>query len=146
MRTLLSLLLIPFFVLGQVLPHSHAGTGVNEPDDHAVRPHVHLSIGHSHHHHDGSDHHHADVVSEALVAVACLSPRVDHNSDAIYLVPSTSTVGRVSTALSICVASFPAINDCWGYQPVVALTRRFGVAYQRYDGLPIYLLVASLRL
>lgn len=56
------------------VPHSHAGTSVDEPDGHGARPHVHLyHADHHDHHHDGdeSKSSHDEHSSE-------------HDSDAVY--------------------------------------------------------------
>lgn len=72
MNQAVSTVLIPLLLVSQCLfsvPHSHAGTSVNEPDGHAVRAHVHWNWG---------DH---DADSDS-------SPTPDddheHDSDAVY--------------------------------------------------------------
>ncbi|QDS99260.1 hypothetical protein HG15A2_25820 [Adhaeretor mobilis] len=72
MNQTVSTILIPFLLVSQSLfsvPHSHAGTSVNEPDGHAAKAHVHWSWGN----------HDADGES---------SPASDdeheHDSDAVY--------------------------------------------------------------
>ncbi len=62
MRCAISLILIPMCLFGQGLPHSHGGSDISEPADHAVRPHVHLYASRPHHDHENGvehDHHHA---------------------------------------------------------------------------------------
>ncbi|GAA4463630.1 hypothetical protein [Novipirellula rosea] len=144
-----SLLLIPFFVLGQALPHSHAGTGVAEPEGHAVRPHLHL---HSHdHHHDGEshDHDHADrhAGEDDLAADAeGILPASDHDSDALYLTASGQSLTRHSQSFEIDVY---AANLDASTLPVVVDTRcryHASVPPDPLATLPIYLLTASLRL
>jgi hypothetical protein len=149
---LLSLLLIPMFVLGQMMPHSHAGSGMVEPDDHASRPHVHLSVDHSHHHGDDHDHadgeHNDDAVNNEADShgnTGYSLPR-EHDADAIYLGHSIALVARSA-------APHPVdFSDCgWAeeYQrdPRASLPEILrSTAPERYGGLPIYLLVASLRL
>ena len=90
---LLSLILIPLFVLGPALPHSHAGSE-SAPANHGLRPHVHLH-GHDHHNH-GDEHHHAhdDEPSEN----DSLSTSAEHDSDAVYFAVSDQFPSR-STAL-----------------------------------------------
>jgi hypothetical protein len=142
MNGLLSLLLIPFFVLGQTLPHSHAGTDVAESSGHALRPHVHLH-GHEHSH---DDHHkHADE-SDTTSPWDLLSPTAEHDSDAVYLAASGQLVTRVCGAFGL---DFDSTD--WGAVslPIVVDTRsRTGTSDppDRYATLPIYLLTASLRL
>jgi hypothetical protein len=104
MRRVIALLLIPMCLIGQGMPHSHAGTGVCEPDGHAARPHVHLHCGHDHqeaveaHGHDHADaadhdHHQATMASERTQAPV-FAPVADHDSDAFYLGNVVPSVGR----------------------------------------------------
>ncbi len=151
MRGILSLLLILLIVLGQGLSHSHAGTGVAEPTDHAARPHIHLSVGHSHHHHhDGNDHHDHDDVSEledvTTVALGWVSDVVDHDGDAIYLAQSASTLSRVSKSLSTGAASISATLTRWTLPPNPSAVPHHRHVVHESDGRHIYLLVESLRL
>ena len=107
LRRVLSTVLI-FPLLGSQLPampHSHAGTGISEPNDHAARPHVHLH-GHGHHHHgDGhSHHHHAPVANSKPVKVkrtpiTAVNAVGEHGDDAVYL-PEGSTYSPTSKSLS----------------------------------------------
>ncbi|MEO8268482.1 MAG: hypothetical protein ABI557_02105 [Aureliella sp.] len=151
MNRLLSLLLIPFFVLGQALPHSHAGTGVHQPADHAARPHVHLSGGHSHNH-DCDDHSHSHVDQVALAnpvesaQAAVSSTPVEHDSDAIYLAQSNSFPGRVSAIGQLSFASVGTFVELLSDRPVLSGVCCSKQSSDRSAGLPIYLLVASLRL
>jgi len=142
MNGLLSLLLIPFFVLGQALPHSHAGTGVAESSGHALRPHLHL---HSHEHSHGDHHEHADE-SDATSPSDLLSPAAEHDSDAVYLAASGQLLTRVSGSFGIDVhtTDWVAVS-----LPIVVDTRsrmRTSDPPDRYATLPIFLLTASLRL
>tara|TARA_R110002074_G_scaffold214998_3_gene384909 strand:- start:2122 stop:2745 length:624 start_codon:yes stop_codon:yes gene_type:complete len=112
MNRFLLLLLIPFLVLGQCLPHSHAGSGAVDSDGHALRPHVHLH-GHAHndvHVHD--DHHeHADE-GESTSPSDSLAPAAEHDSDAVYSAASGQLLTRTSGAIGLevqltdCVAFF----------------------------------------
>ncbi|MGB7324810.1 MAG: hypothetical protein WBD31_08050 [Rubripirellula sp.] len=149
MNRFVSLLLIPMFMLGHALPHSHAGTAVVEPDGHSLRPHIHVSGGH-HHDHDDHDHghHHAGDPSqtecpEDAGTNSLLAP-TDHDSDAIYLVDSDWTMSRTVAAPRV-----DLVTGAWS-MPAPSVTRaqlRVGDdPPDRYAGLPIYLLTASLRL
>lgn len=72
MNQTISTILIPLLLVSQSLfsvPHSHAGTSVNEPEGHAAKAHVHWSW----------EHHDAD--SESSPAS---DDEHDHDSDAIY--------------------------------------------------------------
>ncbi|EMI17602.1 putative secreted protein [Rhodopirellula maiorica SM1] len=141
-----SLLLIPFFVLGQALPHSHAGTGVAEPEGHSLRPHVHL---HSHDHHHGDEtHHHDHHAAEDDLATDAqgLLPAPDHDSDAFYLAASGQSLTRhtQSIEVDVHVADWDAF-----LLPFAVDTRchyRISVPPDPHATLPIYLLTASLRL
>ena len=151
MRRFVSMLLIPTFALGQALPHSHAGTGVIEPDDHALRPHIHLGLDfhdedaceecHHHHAHDvcGSDE--SDVEK-----VAHLSTPIDHDSDAIYFAESDWAASRTVTSPQVdLLASYwtsagpSVVFDAGVRLPTID-------APDPHTGLPVYLLTASLRL
>ena len=151
MRPLISLLLIPFFVLGQSLPHSHAGTGVVHSSDHDARPHVHFSGGHSHdnrHVEASHNHDHESVHSESVgvsgIGVSC--PPFDHDSDAIYLPSSTSFASRVVVSDPMDWVSDDARIYCWSEFEVEPKPGGRIAVSQRNAGIPIYLLVASLRI
>ncbi|EGF24907.1 hypothetical protein RBWH47_01611 [Rhodopirellula baltica WH47] len=99
-------------MLGQCLPHSHAGSGAVDSDGHALRPHEHLH-GHAHndvHVHD--DHHeHADE-GESTSPSDSLAPAAEHDSDAVYSAASGQLLTRTSGAIGLevqltdCVAFF----------------------------------------
>lgn len=147
MNRFVSLLLIPLFVLGQVLPHSHAGSGVVEPDDHSARPHVHLS--HSHHEHgDGHEHgHEHDTVVSSLDGFTATPHSANHDHDAVYFAASTVFASRAvvatqfewSTMLDLPLPSTLAIGE-------LRSCSRISDPPDRCSPIPIYLLVASLRL
>lgn len=172
MNRLTSLLLIPFFVLGQAVPHTHAGTGVTEPNGHDLRPHVHLN-GHTHDHHHphghahphgqahshghahshDDDHNHAALHEQASTGEQAgpnsrLIPPTNHDSDAIYFAASGDCLTRV-------LASFSGVVDA-ADSVIMALSWPIAVEARlracpcgppdRYATLPIYLLTASFRL
>lgn len=142
MYRLVSLLLIPFFVLGQSLPHSHAGTGVSGPSDHALRPHVHV---HGHDDDHDNQHRHADEVETTSQNCQSLST-ADHDSDAVYFAASSQSVTRSAGALPVDV-----FMTTWivGFVPLPVDTRsryRTEDPPDRHTTLAIYLLTASLRL
>lgn len=142
MNRFLSLLLIPFFVLGQCLPHSHAGSGVAEPDGHALRSHVHL---HVHDHAHDSDHEHLDE-TESTSPSDSLSPAAEHDSDAVYLVSSGQSLARTSGSIGIEVDSTDWVAFSVPLTVDVETRWRTSDPPDRYRTLPIYLLTASLRL
>ena len=123
MNRIVSFLLIPFFLLGQYLPHSHAWNGVAEAKEHASRPHVHLH-GHSHAH-DHCDH--------------------DHDSDAVYLGPIRQTPRTCpSIAVDVLLGSWISFPR----RVIVDEQFRYYIADPPESGarLPIYLLKSSLLL
>jgi hypothetical protein len=88
---------------GPAWPHSHAGSGVGEPADHASRPHVHLgghhadhaTLAHGHTHADATTHEHDhDPVSRDETPGPSFAPTADHDADAYYLSSSVPSVGR----------------------------------------------------
>ncbi|WP_231603104.1 hypothetical protein [Neorhodopirellula pilleata] len=172
LNRLLSILLIPLFVLGQALPHSHAGSGMVEPEDHANLPHLHLSSGHSHGHHHGDGHRHghddghgdhghahpsdtptgqspqagqSPKAGESPQATFMSTP-VDHDSDAVYVAQSNNTLGRASHVLQASFASVGVFVEFPADRHDRQWLHRSNQMPDRSTGLPIYLLVASLRL
>ncbi len=148
MNRIVSLLLIPFFVLGQALPHSHAGSGITEPDGHAERPHVHVSK-HDHDHGNGNGaHSHSEHQSEEGNAIDSdvVTSANEHDSDAVYLIASSDlmTLPTHSTAVDGLVANWQVAAI-----PLAAKSEcqfHSGAPPNRYATLPIFLLTASLRL
>lgn len=148
MSRLVSLLLIFSLLLVQSLPHSHAGSGVDQPDDHALRPHIHLSLhGHSHGEHQGHGHSHHDHLNEhAPAGATCLYGVHDHDDDVIYLAGSTFSRHRLSangvpthfTSLHGNTPERFCLRQASGSEAITPPIRQ--------RPLPIYLLVASLRL
>jgi hypothetical protein len=125
---------------------------VDEPDGHAVRPHVHFialdSHGDHHHHHDGDKHHHdvdgEDHGDDAAEALSSLPG--DHDSDAIYLGQSTSTISRSSTLAKLNLSyDTPSLSGLADRQEMRASPCELA-SQDRSVGLPVYLLVRSLRL
>jgi len=149
MRPLLSLLLIATFMLGHVVPHSHAASGGAEPGDHAHRPHIHLSHGHDHdhgHHHGQADRQSAGEKSPGD-ALTELSLACDHDGDAIYFADSDWTVARSAIANNLDSSSLPFFSLVGNIPQRERLYRRDSVLPEhRRPKLPIYLLTASLRL
>lgn len=147
-----SLILIPMFLLGHGLPHSHTGSSVVEPNGHSLRPHVHVFSGH-HHSHDDEEHgdeEHSDSRLDAKLAAtgasAYLTVPSDHDSDAIYCSTAGWTVSR-----SIAKTQLDCPTPVWtlpslSIVPVLRTGYRFQSLLDRYAKQPIYLLIASLRL
>jgi hypothetical protein len=86
MRPLACLLLISSLLAqGAALPHSHAGTGMDEPVGHDLRPHFHLSGGpHAHHDHAAAPQR-LPVLQTQGVAYCYGLPSCDHDHDAVYV-------------------------------------------------------------
>jgi hypothetical protein len=148
MARLVSLLLVPFFVLGQALPHSHAGTGMFEPDGHSIRAHIHVAGGH-HHDHDGDEHHHvdqSDATGSRTARSTAFSAATDHDSDAFYLAETNWTASRTVATPQIDSAVLVWTSFVPSVERAAHEGSRFGNPPDRYAGLPIYLLTASLRL
>jgi len=153
MKRLVSLLLIPMFMLGQPLPHSHAGAGVDQPDDHAARPHVHLAQQDHHHGHshaepemEADDHRDDSGVSDADEGIAAIFGLNGHDDNAFYLANLTLSHHRLSFGGEqnhFAVVQYN-VPEYFGCRPMSG--PQFLVPSQRYSSLPIYLLMASLRL
>ena len=142
MNRIVSFLLIPFFLLGQ-LPHSHAWSGVAEAKEHASRPHVHLH-GHSHAH-DRSDHDHASSEGNTKSRVVKFLSPPDHDSDAVYLGPSRQIPPPCpSIAVDVLLGSWISFPR----RVIVGEQFRYYIADppESCARLPIYLLKSSLLL
>ena len=149
-----SLLLIPIFVLGSAVPHSHAGSSAPIPSDHSARPHIH--VGSHHHGHHGHTHSHEhDEPSDPLVATAgpddaagsCADRPLGHDADAIYLLdtgdytpPSTPMERESGEPL---LTFLPHLSDS---SPPALQRPAHGHSFLPHYGLPIFLLDAALRL
>lgn len=99
MRYLLPMILIGIqLAQGMAVPHSHAGTGVAEPAEHAQRPHFHLCLPSHHEHPHGHCHPHRGIGEEPLTLPADPEvPPADHDSDAVYF-SDALPVGRVMSS------------------------------------------------
>ncbi|TWT78960.1 hypothetical protein CA13_03570 [Planctomycetes bacterium CA13] len=152
MNRFVSLLLLPMFMLGQTLPHSHAGSNVREPDDHSLRPHVHIT--HSHHdHHGGHEHGHQHDAEEFSVGgFGDLSPFANHDDDAVYFATSAVSTNRVLVASQSDWLRMLALSPPSALSPSIVTVSdlcccsRISDPPDRYSALPVYLLTASLRL
>ena len=92
MQRIVSLILMTLLLVGQTFcaAHTHAGSGVAEPDGHTERPHIH--VGQHRHHHHGHDHEGEKPDRQSpRIPPEDLPPEdlpVDHDSDAIYGSPN----------------------------------------------------------
>ncbi len=147
MYRFISLLLIPFVVLGQGLPHSHTGIGVSKPNGHSLRPHVHLhSLDYAHAHAEHADsNQQASSKDKKSIHGDFVSPVADHDSDAIYLLATTELIRTCpSIVIDFLVADWAAYPS-----PAVVLEQcryRTGDPPDKHAGLPFYLLESSLLL
>ena len=158
MKRLVTLLVIPMMLLGHVLPHTHAGTRVDRPDDHSARPHIHLAMhGHGHTHGEtaahGLDEHGLDKNDvDQQVADRPSDGHLDlftvnqHDEDAVYLGGSTTSHHRLngSGVQSDSTSAHFVVPEAFGC--LATLGRQYTWSPQLYYSLPIYLLTASLRL
>lgn len=101
---LLCLLLVSLMLANQglCLAHSHHGTGVAVPKDHASRPHFHVGDHDHHDHHDSthgqdqqSDHSHGNqsdrdcpLDEQDTALPKAMAPIGEHDSDAVYCTSS----------------------------------------------------------
>jgi len=145
MNRFVTILLIPFLLVGNALAHSH-GMAAHQSTNHG-RAHIHVASApqHGHHSHDCDDHHHGHDHASDEHESAPITP-VEHDSDAIYLASADDAytpTDRVSLELGsscffdapLCIVDDsrpPAVLSC----PCTASTPE----------LPLYLLHAALRL
>lgn len=112
-----SLLACPSFAAG----HSHRGSGMDEPVDHAVRPHIHVCGGHAHHHPHGHLSHGprpATGNGEVHSIAAELSGGIvriigEHDAIAIYFSAVTAVVRRSSPTDSAADRGIFLESDGW---------------------------------
>ncbi len=150
MYRLLVILLLPFFVVGNSLAHSHGSAAHPSPSEgrahfHFVSAHQHVhdhhSHGHSHHRHS----HDHDQKSEDSKAAPIEQP-IDHDSDAVYIAAldfmATTSDRTLIEARSFCVVE--AVEDYFArIRPSI---RRDHPQLATTTELPLYLLHAALRL
>jgi hypothetical protein len=155
MNRLIAILLIPVFVVGNVLVHSNSraahqshgqtwahihlsGGGHHDHDDHDWRSSSH----HKDHHHEHQHHDHDQDSPDSTPPVA----PVEHDSDAVYLVPSESlftTPERCTLNIDaqFCHAASLCVITIANRPPILTVRPFFRTA-----GLPLYLLYAALTL
>ena len=159
MHRLIAILLIPFFVVGNSLAHSHGSAAHQSPSQGRAHIHVgsapqhahnHESHGHSHHEHGHGHDHHSKTSEQKQKRddskPAPIEKTVDHESDAVYVATAdyvVTTSARISTEMGSCdvVESVEDYLSCtrpnsWHERPPLASPPE----------LPLYLLHAALRL
>jgi hypothetical protein len=152
MNRLIAILLMPLFVVGNSLAHSHSTAAHQSPGEGRAHFHVgsapqqghhnhdsHEHANHDHHDHDGDDHD-SDEHESAPVAPA------EHDSDAVY-VATTDFVFTACDRISIEIDAHAFVGT------VVCLLTDFRPSVLRdrpplatTTQLPLYLLHAALRL
>ncbi|QDT07103.1 hypothetical protein K227x_55280 [Rubripirellula lacrimiformis] len=157
MNRLIAILLIPMFMLGHTLPHTHADGGASSSGDHAVRPHLHL--GHSNPQHAAPHGHHGDhghahrptqhestsIDSNLPTGTGWVQQGSDHDSDAVYLssLPAIRAIAADATSTACPIARS---TDPHCPSPRRSNQRVQQAPPQRSASLPIYLLTLSIRL
>ncbi len=152
MYRLLAILLMPFFVVGNSLAHSH--DSATHPSQSQGRAHFHVgsipqhghehySHGHSHHGHShGHDHEHENDDSPH----APVKTPDDHDSDAVYVVAADFAVS-ISDRTLIEVGQYAAPEILEDFLPAIRpLEGRDRRIRSTTPELPLYLLHAALRL
>lgn len=151
MNRLIAILLMPLFVVGNSLAHSHSTAGHQSPGGGRAHFHVGSAPHHGHHHHDSHehanhDHDHADHDHERDESKSAPLAPVKHDSDAVYVVAAAfiyNACDRISTEID--AYSFVGTEACslTDFRPSVLRDRSLlGTTTQ----LPLYLLHAALRL
>ncbi|WP_068138662.1 hypothetical protein [Roseimaritima ulvae] len=159
MNRVVSLLLIPMFLLGQCSAHAHGGSGVSGSETHGQRPHLHVGAisgqsqephprGHQNAHGDepSHDHGHPHAGVEFNTANSLLSNHRDHDADAIYFAGGVTVSGRIDKVNDPCPVVLASMWCCDELKPSTAVDSASCNPPDRYGNLPIYLQTASLRL
>ncbi len=150
MNRLVAILLIPFFVLGNSLAHSHGTAAHQSPSEgrahfHFVsahqQAHDHNSHGHSHQSHSHEQAHESDDSQPAPI-----EQPIDHDSDAIYIAIPDFMVTTCDRTL-IETGSFGFVETVEDYFAGIRPSpRRDFPQLATTTELPLYLLHAALRL
>lgn len=152
MYRLLAILLMPFFVVGNSLAHSHGSAA--HPSQSQGRAHFHVGStfqqGHEHHSHGHSHHGHShshdqDHASDESRTGPVEKP-VEHDSDAFYFVAADFVV-TTSDRTSIEVSSYAIVETVEDYLAEIRPPDRRDLRIRSTTPeLPLYLLHAALRL
>lgn len=157
MHRLVAILLIPIFVVGNSLAHSH-GQPAHSSQEHG-RAHFHVgntshhdasheshdhSHGHSHHgHHQHSHDKDPDCGDSNSVPVEA---PVDHDSDAIYLIPAELALNPSDRASLQLDAEPLILTTDWSFVDMQEKIQPPQLDQSPPSKLPIYLLNAALRI
>ena len=152
MHRLLAILLMPFFVLGNSLAHSHGSLAHQSPSQGRAHFHVGSTPQHGHEHHshghshDGHSHGHDQEHESDDSLPAPVKTPDDHDSDAVYVVAADFVV-TISDRSSIEVGQYAApevVEDFLAaIRPPAGCELRIRSTTPE---LPLYLLHAALRL
>ena len=152
MHRLVAILLIPFFVVGNSLAHSHGAAAHQSPSQGRAHIHVgsaqkhgHSDESHGHSHHDHGHSHGKDHTSDDSKP-APVEKSVDHESDAVYVTAAdfmVTTSDRMPIEDGSCAAVETYEDYFSGIRPPSRLDRPPLVTTTE---LPLYLLHAALRL
>ena len=149
MNRLIAILLIPLFVVGNSLAHSHSTAAHPSPGDGRAHFHFGSAPHHGHDHHDSHEHakhdHHGHHHESDEPGSAPVAP-VEHDSDAVYVAAADfmfTACDRIS--IEIDKHAFVGTVDCLltDFRPPVLRDRP---PLATTTQLPLYLLHAALRL
>lgn len=148
MNRLIAILLVPFFVVGNSLAHSHGDA--THRSGNGARAHIHIGgAAHDDHRHHGphghSQHHHAPEHDGGGPESMLVDP-TEHDADAIYLAAGDA----LFTASERCSLELETLVEPGTETVFLGVSCRSpGVLTLRAGdpaGLPLYLLQAALRL
>ena len=149
MNRLIAILLMPLFIVGNFLAHSHSTAAHQSPGEGRAHFHIGSAPQHGHPNHDSHkhanhDHHGHDHESDESESAPVVP--VEHDSDAVYVV-AADFVYTACERISVAIAShsFVGTVPCLltDFRPF-ALRDRPPLATT--SQLPLYLLHAALRL
>jgi hypothetical protein len=145
MNRLVTILLIPFLLVGNAFAHSHGAAACQSANYGRAHIHVASAPHHGHHSHDSDGHHHGHGHESDEDESVAVRP-VEHDSDAIYLASADDAftpTNRVSFELGcscffdapLCIVDDPRPPAALSCAPTASSSE-----------LPLYLLHAALRL
>ncbi len=148
MYRIIAILLMPFFVVGNSLAHSHGSTAHQSPNP--GRAHFHL-VGAHHQAHEHDDHGHShhghshDHESDDSKPASAEQP-IDHDSDAVYIAALDFMVTPSDRTLieTVSISDFETVDDY--FAAIRPSPRRDYPHLATNTELPLYLRHAALRL
>ena len=148
MKQLLSILLLPFFLLGNSFIHGSSKQSSLDPS----LPHFHLTSWHHEHHcHDARSHFHhgrkhAHRAEEKGQTSSTPERPADHDSDAIYLIVLEDALSSLESRLLDAPDLAIDTAQVGGFNETCARVHLITYRSVACLGPPIYLLLAVLRL